>query len=246
MEKAREHQRDLHMCFINYKKAFDCVDHERMWVILRDMRVPVHLIVLLRRLYTNQEATVRTEFGETDNIDIGKGVRQGCILSPLLFNIYAENIMREVLEEWERGISIGGRMVTNLGYADDTTLLAGTKEDLIALVGRVRRASEKAGLYLNVGKPKVMTTGDIGAVTVDGKDIEIVTKFVFLWSAGYRGRTMRDGSAKKNSYGKSRNGGTNINMEGQKSNTGDEGETSESFGVSDCTVRSGDLDNEKT
>ena len=75
------------MCFIDYKKAFDCVDHERLWVILRDMGVPVHLIVLLRRLYTTQEATVRTEFGETDSIDIGKGVRQGCILSPLLFNI---------------------------------------------------------------------------------------------------------------------------------------------------------------
>ena len=142
--------------------------------------MPVHLIVLLKRLYTNQEATVRTEFGETDIIDIGKGVRQGCILSPLLFNIYAENIMREALEEWESGISIGGRMVTNLRYADDTTLLAGTKEDLIELVERVGRASEKAGLYLNVGKTKVMTTGDIGEVTVDGKDIEIVTKFVFL------------------------------------------------------------------
>ena len=76
MEKAREHQRDLYMCFIDYKKAFDCVDHERLWVILRDMGLPVHLIVLLRRLYTKQEATVRTEFGETDNIDIGKGVRQ--------------------------------------------------------------------------------------------------------------------------------------------------------------------------
>ena len=82
------------MCFIDYKNAFDCVDHERLWVILIDMGVPVHLIVLLRRLYTNQEATVRPEFGETDNIDIGKGVRQGCILSPLLLNIYAENIMR--------------------------------------------------------------------------------------------------------------------------------------------------------
>ena len=180
MEKAREYQRDLYMCFIDYKKAFDCVDHERLWVILRGMGVPVHLIVLLKRLYTNQEATVRTEFGETDNIDIGKGVRQGCILSPLLFNIYAENIMREALEEWENGISIGGSMVTNLRYADDTTLLAGTKEELIELVERVRRASEKAGLYLNVGKTKVMTTGDIGEVTVDGKDIEVVTKFVFL------------------------------------------------------------------
>ena len=181
MEKAREHQRDLYMCFIDYKKAFDCVDHERMWVILRDMGVPVHLIVLLRRLYTNQEATVRTEFGETDNIDIGKRVRQGCILSPLLFNIYAENIVREALEEWERGISIGGRMVTNLRYADDTTLLTGTQEDLIELAGRVRLASEKAGLYLNVAKTKVMTTGDIGAVTVDGKYIEVVTKLIFVF-----------------------------------------------------------------
>ena len=163
MEKAREYQRDLNiMCFIDYKKAFDCVDHEILWVILRDMAVPLHMIVLLRRLYTNQEATVRTEFGETDNIDIEKGVRQGCNLSPLLFNIYAENTMREALEEWESVISVAGRMVTNLRYADDTTLFAGTKEDLIELVERVRRASEKAGLYLHVGKTKVMTTGDIG------------------------------------------------------------------------------------
>ena len=180
VEKAREYQRDMYMCFIDYKKAFDCVDHERLWVILRAMGVPVHLIVLLKRLYTNQEATIRTEFGETDIIDIGKGVRQGCILSPLLFNIYADNIMREALEEWESGISIGGRMVTNLRYAEDTTLLAGTNEDLIELVERVRRASDKAGLYMNAGKTKVMTTGDIGEVTVDGKDIEVVTKFVFL------------------------------------------------------------------
>ena len=150
------------MCCIDYNKAFDCVDHEILWVILRDMGVPVHLIVLLRRLYTNQEATVRTEFGETDNIDIGKEVRQGCIHSLLLFNIiFAENIMREDLEEWERGIGIGGRMVTNLRYADDTTLLAGTKEDVIELVGGVRRANEKAGLYKNVGKTKVMPIGDI-------------------------------------------------------------------------------------
>ena len=115
--------------------------------------------------------------------------------------------MREALEEWESGISIGERMVTNLRYADDTTLLAGTKEELIERVERVRRASEKAGLYLNVGKTKVMNTGDIGEVTVDGKDIEVVTKegyrgsneIRFLGSADYQGRTMREGSAKKNS-----------------------------------------------
>ena len=180
MEKDLEHQIDLYMCFIDYKKAFDCVDHERLRVILRAMGVPVNLIMLLKSVYTNQEATLRTEFGETDNIDIGKGVQQGCILSPLLFNIYAENIMREVLEEWESGISTGGRMVSNLRYADDTTLLAGTKEYLIELVETVRQASEKAGLYPTVGKTKVMTTGDIGDVIVDGKDIEVVTKFVFL------------------------------------------------------------------
>ena len=169
METAREHQRYLYMCFIDCKKAFDCADHDVLWVILRDMGVPVHLIVLLRRLHINQEATVRTEFGETDNIDIGKGVRQGCILSPLIFNIIAENTMREALEEWKRGVSVGGRMVTKLKYADDTTLLVGTKEDLIELVERVRRVSEKAGLCLQVGKTKV-----------DGKDIEVVTEFVYL------------------------------------------------------------------
>ena len=140
VERARELQAELYTCFIDYKNAFDSVDHDILWVILMDMAVPVHLIVLLRRLYTNQEATVRTE----------------------------------------RGISIGGMMVTNLIYADDTTLLAGTIEDLIELVGSVRRASEKTGLYLNVGKTKMMTTGYIGAVTVYGKDIEAVTKFVFL------------------------------------------------------------------
>ena len=179
-KRAREHQRDLYMCFIDYKKAFDCVDHERMWIILKDMGVPIHLVVLLRNLYANQKATVRTEFGETEQFDIGKGVRQGCILSPLLFNIYAENIMRDVLDKWEGGVSIGGRVITNLRYADDTTLIAGTKEDLTEIMERVRKTSEKAGLYLNVLKTKVMTTGDIGEVAVDGKTVEVVTKFVFL------------------------------------------------------------------
>ena len=180
MERAREHQRDLYMCFIDYKKAFDCVDHERMWIILKDMGVPIHLVVLLRNLYANQKATVRTEFGETEQFDIGKGVRQGCILSPLLFNIYAENIMRDVLDKWEGGVGIGGRLITNLRYADDTTLIAGTKEDLTEIMERVRKTSEKAGLYLIVLKTKVMTTGDIGEVAVDGKTVEVVKKFVFL------------------------------------------------------------------
>ena len=182
METAKQHNRNVYMCFIDYKKAFDCVDHERLWVILKEMGVPVHLIVLLQKLYTKQEATIRTEFGETDTINIGKGVRQGCILSPLLCNIYAENIMREVLEDWDGGISIGGRMITNLRYADDTTLVAETKNDLIAIMERVNLASEKAGLYLNVGKTKVMMSEDQGEMVVDGKHIEEVSHFIFLGS----------------------------------------------------------------
>ena len=107
METAKEHSRNVYMCFFDYKKAFDCVDHERLCVILQ-MGVPVHLIVLLRKLYTKQEVTIRTEFGETDTINIGKEVRQGCILSPLLFNIYRENIMREALEDWESVLEVEG------------------------------------------------------------------------------------------------------------------------------------------
>ena len=146
METVKEHNRNVYMCFIEYKNAFDCVDHERLWVILKEMGVPVHLIVLLRKLYTKQEATIRTYFGKTDTINIGKGVRQGYILPPLLFNIYAENIMREGLEDWDRGISIGGRRITNLIYADDTPLIAETKNDLKAIMERVKLASEKAGI----------------------------------------------------------------------------------------------------
>ena len=182
METAKEHNRNVYMCFIDCIKAVDCVDHERLWVILQEMGVPVHIIVLMRKLYTKQDATVRTEFGETDTINIGKGVRQGCILSPLLFNIYAENIMREALEDWDGGISIGGRMITNLRYADDTTLIAETKNDLIAIIERVKLACEKAGIYLNVGKTKVMMTEDQGEMVVDGKHIEVVSHFIFLGS----------------------------------------------------------------
>ena len=108
--------------------------------------VPTLLVVLLRTMYANQKASVKTEFGETEEFAIGKGVRQGCIMSPLLFNIYAEKIMRKALDNWEGGIGIGGRVVANLRYVDDTTLIDGTKEDLIEIMERVRKTSEKAGL----------------------------------------------------------------------------------------------------
>ena len=122
-EKAREFQKNIYFCFIDYAKAFDCVDHNKLWKILKEMGVTDHLTCLLRNLYAGQEATVRTGHGITDGFQIGKGVPQGCILSPCLFNLCAEYIMRNAeLEEAQAGIKIARRNINNLSYADDTTL----------------------------------------------------------------------------------------------------------------------------
>ena len=124
-QKAREFQKSIYFCFIDYAKAFDCVDHNKLWKILKEMRIPDHLTCLLRNLYAGQEETVRTGHGTTDWFQIGKGVHQGCILSPCLFNLYAEYIMRNTgLEEAQAGIKIAGRNINNLRYGDDTTLMA--------------------------------------------------------------------------------------------------------------------------
>ena len=123
MEKAREFQKNIYFCFIDYAKAIDCVDHHKLRKILKEMEIPDHLTCLLRNLYAGQEATVRTGHGRTDWFQIGKGVRQGYVLSPCLFNLYAEYIMRNAgLEEAQAGIKIAWRNITNLRYGDDTTL----------------------------------------------------------------------------------------------------------------------------
>ena len=125
IEKAREFQKSINFCFIDYAKAFDCVDHYKLWKILKEMGIPDHLTCLLRNLYAGQKATVRTGHGITDWFQIGKGVRQGYILSPCLFNLYAEYIMRNAgLEEAPAGIKIARRNINNLRYADDTTHMA--------------------------------------------------------------------------------------------------------------------------
>ena len=117
--------------FIDYAKAFDCVDHNKLWKILREMGIPDHLTCFLRNLYAGQEATVRTGHGTTDWFQIGKGVHQGCILSPCSFNLYADYIMRNTgLEETQAGIMIAGRNINNLRYEDDTTLMAESEEEL--------------------------------------------------------------------------------------------------------------------
>ena len=142
--KKREFQKNIYFCFIDYAKAFDCVDHNKLWKILQEMGILDHLICLLRNLYAGQEATVKTGHGTTDWFQIGKGVCQGCMLSPHLFNLYAEYIMRNAgLEETQTGIKIAGRNINNLRYADDTTLMAGSKEELKSLLMKVNEESEK-------------------------------------------------------------------------------------------------------
>uniref|UniRef100_A0A4W2DAL6 RNA-directed DNA polymerase n=1 Tax=Bos indicus x Bos taurus TaxID=30522 RepID=A0A4W2DAL6_BOBOX len=155
MEKAREFQKNIYFCFIDYAKAFDCVDHNKLWEILKEMGIPEHLICLLRNLYAGQEATVRTGHG-TDWFQIGKGVRQGSVLSPCLFNLYAEYIKRNAgLEETQAGIKIAGRNINSLRNADDTTLMAESEEELKSLLMKVKVESEKVGLKLNIQKTKI-------------------------------------------------------------------------------------------
>ena len=134
-KKEKSSRKTSIFCFIDYAKAFDCVDHNKLWRILKEMGIPDHLTCLLRNLYAGQEATVRTGHGTTDWFQIGKGERQSCILSPCLFNLYAGYIMRNAgLEETQAGIKIARRNINNLRYADDTTLMAESEEELKSLL----------------------------------------------------------------------------------------------------------------
>ena len=168
MEKAREFQKNIYFCFIDYAKAFvwitiNCGKFWKWWEYQR------HLTCLLRNLYAVQETTVRTGHGTTDWFLIGKGVRQGCILSPCLFNFYAGYIMRNAgLEEAQAGIKIAGRNINNLRYADDTTLMAESKEELKSFLMKVKEESEKVGLKLNIQKTKIMASIPITSWQTDG------------------------------------------------------------------------------
>ena len=183
MEKAREFQKNISFCFIDYAKAVDCVDHNKLWKILKEMGIPDHLTCLLKNLYAGQEATVRTGHGTTDWFQIGKGGCQGCILSPCLFNLYTEYIMRNAwLEEAQAGIKIAEIDINNLRYADDTTLMAEREEELKNLLIKVKVESEKVGLKLNIQKTKIMASGPITSWEIDGETVESVPDFIFLGS----------------------------------------------------------------
>ena len=183
MEKAREFQKNIYFCFIDYAKAFDGVDHNKLWKILKEMGIPDHLTCLLRNLYAGQEATVKTGHGTTDWFQIGKGVRQGCILSPCLFNLYAEYIMRNAgLEETQAGIKICGKNINNLRYADDTTLMAESEGQLKSLLMKVKEESEKVGLKLHIQNTKIMASGPITSGQIDGETMRTMADLVFLGS----------------------------------------------------------------
>ena len=156
------------------------VDHNKLWKILKEVGIPDHLSCLLRNLYAGQEATVRTGHGTTDWFQTGKGVHQGCILSPCLFNLCAEYIMRNAgLEEAQAGIKIAGRNINNLRYAEHTTLMSESKEELKSLLMKVKVESEKVGLKLNIQKMKIMASGPIASWEIDGETVETLSDFIF-------------------------------------------------------------------
>ena len=176
--KSKEFQKNIYFRFIDYAKVFVWITIN--WKIFKEMGIPDHLICHLRNLYADQEATVRTRHGKMDWFQIGKGVHQGCILSPCLFNFYAEYIMRKAgLEEAQAGIKIGARNMNNLRYIDDTTLMAERAEELKSLLMKVKEESEKVGLKLNIQKTKIMASGPITSWQIDGETVETVSDFIF-------------------------------------------------------------------
>ena len=167
--------------FDGHAKAFNYMDYNKLWKILKEMGIPDHLTCFLRNLHADQEATVRTGHGTTDWFQIGKGVQQGCILAPCLFNLYAEYIMRNAgLDEAQAGIQVAGRNIHNLRYADDTILMAEREEELNSLLMKVKEESEKVGLKLHIQKTKIMASSTITSWEIDGEAVETVAVY-FFW-----------------------------------------------------------------
>jgi hypothetical protein len=184
MEKAREHQMPLYIAFIDYKKAFDSVKHKKLWTVLKEMGVDSQVVKVLKSLYDNQQAAVRIDKETTEWFRIGKGVRQGCLISPLSFNGYSEKVMRESADilSWI-GVTVSGRTINNLRYADDIVLVATSKEALQQLMDRVNETSKKYGLEINTKKTKVMVVSrnrERIVITCNGGVLEQVESFRYL------------------------------------------------------------------
>ena len=160
--KKQEFQKNIYFCFIEYAKDFDFVDHNKLWKIIKELGLPNYLTCFLRNLYAGQEAIVKTGHRTMDWFQVGKGIHQGCILSPCLFNLYAEYIMRNAgLNEAQTGIKIARRNISNLRYAVDTTLMVESEEKLKTFLMKVKEESKRVSLKLNIQKTKILASGPI-------------------------------------------------------------------------------------
>ena len=187
-QKSKMFQKNIYFCCIDYAKAFDWVDHNKLWKILKEMGIPDHLTSLLRSLYAGQEATVRTVrtritdwlfSGCISWVQISKGVHQGCILSPCLFNLYTEYIMRNPgLDEAQAGIKIATRNINHLRYSDDITLMEESEQELKSLLMKLKEDSGKVGLKLSIQETKIMATHPITSLQISGETMETVTDFI--------------------------------------------------------------------
>ena len=174
--KPRKFQKNIYFCFFDYVKAFDCVDENKLWKILKELGITDSLTCLLRNLFAGQEARVRTGHGTTDRFQTSKGVHQGCLLSPCLFDLHAEYIMWNArLDEAQAGIKIAGRNINNFRYIDDTTLMVENEEELKSLL--MKEESKNVDLKLNIQKTKIMPSGPITSWQRDGETMEILTDY---------------------------------------------------------------------
>ena len=194
MEKSYTDNKDLYMCFIDYSKAFDTIIHNELWKAYEILGFSAHLTELIKRLYQQQKACVKTMAGMTEWFDIERGVRQGCILSPSSFNIIHETAMRKALEGHNCNVKVGGREISNLRYADDVSLLAESFQEVEDLLDRVDEASRIIGLHLNVKKTKMMivskkTLAPERRILINEKPVEVVYDFDYL---GYRVNSKLD------------------------------------------------------
>ena len=182
-KKKESSRKNIYFCFIDYSKDLDSVDHNKLLKILQEKGISDNLTCLLRNLCACQDATVRTGHGTTDWFQIGKGVCQGCILSPCLFDLYAEYIIRNAgLDETQAGIKIVGGNINNLRYTDDTTLMAESEAKLNGLLMKVKEESEKVGLKLSIQKTKIMASGPTSSWQINGETMETMRDFLFLGS----------------------------------------------------------------
>jgi len=182
MHKAREHQQPLYMCFVDFKKAFDSISHDKLGIAMMDMGYPLRLIALLAKLYRKQLAKVKIAGTLSECLSVKKGVRQGCVLSPYLFNILAEMVMRETLDGFQGGLQIGQRMITNLHYADDIILLATSEAEVQELVDRLDRVSRIYSLLI-IDKTKVIASDGIACrILIQNEQLAQVNTFPYLGS----------------------------------------------------------------